>query len=75
MTKPVKARPLNPGDEAWFYKNPKSIDIYCYRKGAATLSCRITRRQLEAWMKATECTPEDVADFQHFRNRAREALK
>ena len=54
MTKPVKARPLNSGDEAWFYKNPKSIDIYCYRRGAATLSCRITRRQLEAWMKATE---------------------
>lgn len=52
--RPVKVRALNKGDEAWFYRNPKSIDVYCYRNGTGTISCRITRKQIEQWLEATK---------------------
>jgi hypothetical protein len=54
MNKPIKARPLNSGDEAWFYMNPKSIDVYCYRKGGNAYSCRITKAQILKWLKAVK---------------------
>lgn len=52
---PRSAKPLAPSTEAWFYWNKSSIDI-CVRRSNGiesdvTLSCRITRRQLEAFVK------------------------
>ena len=48
--KPIKLRVLTKGDEAWAYINQKSIDVYCYRKGVPTLSCRIPGAQMKEFL-------------------------
>ena len=54
---PQKARIVkrsnNGAIEAWFYENPKSIDIYVRRENQDAISCRISRDQLEDWLKRT----------------------
>jgi len=45
------------GDEAWFYENEKSIDVYCYSRTPVNgMSCRIRRAVLEDWLKRTRKT-------------------
>ena len=50
---PVSARVIDKTrtDEAWFYENARSLDVYTYRVGIGGMSCRITLAQIEAWLK------------------------
>jgi hypothetical protein len=49
MKKELKPIPLSQpieGDEAWFYRNPKSIDVCIYKKGKGTLVVRIPLKKI-----------------------------
>ena len=54
---PHKARPHH-GDEAWWYENNKSIDVYI-RNGNGTLGVRIRRADLKRWLDKTEQSEGD----------------
>lgn len=47
MTKPRKAAPLGIAEDAWYYVGPSSIDVFVRIANVNTLSCRLTKRQLE----------------------------
>jgi hypothetical protein len=50
MREPRKGRPMCGTDEAWFYVNQNSVDIYATSSTQAevnTTTVRLTRRQLE----------------------------
>ncbi len=38
-------------DEAWFYENARSIDVYIYKAGTNTYRCRIPLKHLEDYVK------------------------
>jgi hypothetical protein len=44
---PRKARPHAGSKSAWYYLNPRTIDIFVEREGGGTGSCRLTKTQLE----------------------------
>lgn len=62
----VKARRGHNADEAWFYENPRSIEVYIRKIGQQTVSCRITREQLKDWLLRTDVR----ALLTHLRTRA-----
>lgn len=37
--------------EAWFYENPKSIDVYCHRYGENSRWCRIPLAKLADYVR------------------------
>lgn len=39
---------------AWWYENPKSIDVYVEPSDTGTTHVRLTRRAILAWLKRTE---------------------
>jgi hypothetical protein len=45
-------------EEAWFYENGASIDVYIQTfglvNGEKTVACRIRRAHLEDWLKRTK---------------------
>ena len=42
-------------EQAWFYENAKSIDVYISRaRGENAVVCRISRAKLLDWIKRTE---------------------
>lgn len=43
---PRKARPHAGSKSAWYYLNPRTIDIFVERENGGTASCRLTKRQL-----------------------------
>lgn len=50
MKKDLNPHPIKnvlTGDEAWLYRNSKSIDVCIYQKGKGTLVARITDSQLK----------------------------
>lgn len=55
---PIKARPMIRAEEAWFYENGASIDVYIQTfglvNGEKTVACRIRRAHLEDWLKRTK---------------------
>lgn len=50
----VKARREHNADLAWFYENPRSIEVYIRKAGQLTVACRITRAQLADWLLRTK---------------------
>lgn len=52
---PVYPNPAKP-DDAWFYEDMNSIDVYIATKGGyeGCVSVRIPRRLLANWIKRTE---------------------
>ena len=39
-------------DSAWWYENKGSIEIFCFAETPqVTMSCRISRVEIEAWLK------------------------
>jgi hypothetical protein len=55
---PIKARPMIRAEDAWFYENEASIEVYIQTFGLAdgekTVACRIRRADLEDWLKRTK---------------------
>ncbi len=51
MREPRKARRHGSTAEAWYYVNPKSIDVFCQSNTGCTPSCRLTRHQFEQALK------------------------
>lgn len=45
MREPRKAKPIQAAG-AWYYVNPRSIDVFVQSKNGATPSCQLTHRQL-----------------------------
>lgn len=55
--KPHSATPMhNTCEEAWWYENKGSIQVYVHR-GNKTFACRINRRVLKDWLERTEQPP------------------
>lgn len=54
MKEAKRLRPLHDTKDAWYYENDKSVDVYAYTPGHPTQSCRISRKQLELWLKNME---------------------
>jgi len=54
--KPHRVHPhRNHGDEAWWYENAKSIDVYIRdSRIPTTLAVRIPRKTLKAWLEKTK---------------------
>lgn len=50
MKEAKRLRPLHDTEDAWYYENGKSVDVYAYTPSHPTQSCRITKRQLEQWL-------------------------
>lgn len=61
--KPHKARATGCG-EAWWYENGSSIDVFCYTEGLGhgSLSCRIPKAQIKAWLRRAETTNSERQD-------------
>lgn len=58
MSEAKRLRPLHETSDAWYYENSKSVDVYACHQGRSATSCRITRKQLESWLKKmNERTP------------------
>jgi len=53
---PQAATPGSSADEAWFYENRRSIEIYV-KRGNVIVSAKVPRQKLADWIKRTEPKP------------------
>ena len=48
---PIRIRQNHGAASAWFYENAKSIDVYIQGYGNTILSCRLSLKQLERYVR------------------------